>query len=208
MYLSRVFLPWRPGQNPYNWHQQLWDIFPEESHRRNEIKKEKTAKGERIEFPVYFLFHIEKKTPGQGAVLLVQSPEKPIENGAIKILKGPNEITYNSLVKGMKVKFVLTANPTKMKSSDRNRIPHIGEQNLIKWLNEKVSGFGMLNNEILITPGHPIYFRKGNNAGKINPVTFEGKMELLEIAALKKAAFSGIGPAKAFGCGLLLVKTI
>ena len=208
MYLSRIFLPWRPGQNPYNWHQQLWNLFPEESRRRNKIKMEKEAKDEKAEFSAYFLFRIEKITPGQGAVLLVQSPAKPIENGAIKILKGPGELTYNNIFESAKVKFILTANPTKMKSSDRNRVPHIGEQNLINWLNEKIAGFGKLDGEIFVTPSHPIYFRKSNNAGKINPVTFEGEMEITEIAAFKKAAFAGIGPAKAFGCGLLLVKPV
>ncbi|HAJ79919.1 MAG TPA: type I-E CRISPR-associated protein Cas6/Cse3/CasE [Fibrobacteres bacterium] len=208
MYLSRIFLPWLPGQNPYNWHQQLWDLFPEESSRRNKIKREKEAKDEKAEFPAYFLFRIEKSTPGQGAVLLIQSPAKPIENGTIKIMKGPGELTYNNISESATVKFSLTANPTKMKSSDRNRVPHIGEQNLINWLNEKIAGFGKLDGEILVTPVHPIYFRKGNNAGKINPVTFEGKMKILEIAAFKKTAFAGIGPAKAFGCGLLLVKPV
>ena len=208
MYLSRVFLPWRPGQNPYNWHQQLWDIFPEESRLRNKIKAEKKAKGERVEFPVFYLFRIENMKVGQGTVLLVQAPEKPIETEQITLLKGPDELTYKKLADGMKVKFILTANPIKMKSSDRNRVPHIGEQNLIKWLNSKVKGFGKLDDNVLITPGHPIYFRKGNSGGKINPVTFEGKMEITDVAALKKVAFSGLGPAKAFGCGLLLVKPV
>lgn len=208
MYLSRVFLAWRPGQNPYNWHQQLWDIFPEESNRRNMIKKEKESTGERVEFPAYFLFHLEDSKLGQGVVLLIQSPLKPIESGSIKIMKGPDELTYKNITDGMKVKFILSANPIKMKSSDRNRVPHIGEKNLIKWLNGKIKGFVKLDDDIIITPGHPIYFRKGNTAGKINPVTFEGKMEITDVAAFKQAAFTGIGPAKAFGCGLLLVKPV
>ncbi len=208
MYLSRIFLPWRPGQNPYSWHQQLWDLFPEESGRRNKIKKEKEAKAERVEFPAYFLFRVEEIQPGQGELLLVQSPVKPIECGTIKIVKGPNELTYVKLTDNAMARFILTANPVKTKSADRNRVPHIGEENLKNWLKGKVKAFGKIVEDVLITPGHPIYFRKENTAGKINPVTFEGKMEITDIAAFRKAAFAGIGPAKSFGCGLMLIKPV
>jgi CRISPR system Cascade subunit CasE len=208
VYLSRIFLPWWPGQNPYNWHQQLWNLFPEESSRRNKIKKEKEAIGERVEFPAYFLFRVEEIQPGQGEILLVQSPVKPFDCGTIKIVKGPNELTYMKLTDNVIARFILTANPVKTKSADRNRVPHIGEENLKNWLNGKVKAFGRIVEDVLITPGHPIYFRKGNTAGKINPVTFEGKMEITDIAAFKKAGFSGIGPAKSFGCGLMLIKPV
>jgi CRISPR system Cascade subunit CasE len=208
VYLSRIFLSWRPGQNPYNWHQQLWNLFPEESSRRNKVKKEKEAKGERVEFPAYFLFRVEEIQPGQGEILLIQAPVKPVECGTIKIVKGPNELTYEKLADNMKARFILTANPVKTKSADRNRVPHIGEENLKNWLNGKVKAFGRIVEEILITPGHPIFFRKGNTAGKIDPVTFEGKMEIADVAALKETVFSGIGPAKSFGCGLMLIKPV
>lgn len=84
----------------------------------------------------------------------------------------------------------------------------IGEENLIKWLNGKINKFGLLVGNVKITPRKPIYFRKGNNAGKINPVTFEGQIQITNKNEFLNTVFKGIGPAKAFGCGLLLVKPI
>jgi len=103
---------------------------------------------------------MEQFIPGKGTFLLVQSPVKPIEYGVIKILKGPGELNYRNMANGVMAKFILTANPVKMKSSDRNRVPHIGEENLKGWLNARVEAFGMLYGEIIVTPGYPIYFRK------------------------------------------------
>ena len=208
MYLTRVLLPWRPGQNPYSWHQQLWHLFPEESDRRNRTKDEKKAEGKKAEFPAYFLFYVEEVKVGQGTVLLLQSPAKPVETETVKFLNPPHELTYKAVTGDMKVQFILTANPTKMKSASRNRVPFIGQQNLVSWLQCKIKAFGELDRDILFTPGHPIFFRKGNTAGKINPVRFEGKMRIVDVASFNKAASIGIGPAKAFGCGLLLVKPV
>jgi CRISPR system Cascade subunit CasE len=208
MYLSRIFIPWYPGQNPYNWHQQLWNLFPVESSRRNEIKKQKDSIGEKVEFPTYFLFRVEDSKPGQGTDLLVQSPVKPALDSKIKIVNGPGELLYKRIVNGTVAKFTLTANPVKMKCADQNRVPHIGEENLVNWLKCKIIKFGNLDQELNVTPNQPIYFRKGNNTGKINPVTFEGNIEIFNSEEFVKSAFTGIGPAKSFGCGLMLVKKI
>ncbi|MBN1757925.1 MAG: type I-E CRISPR-associated protein Cas6/Cse3/CasE [Chitinispirillaceae bacterium] len=206
MYLTRVFIPWRLCQNPYNWHKRIWDLFPAESERRNKIKQEKEAIGESIELPSYFLFHVEEFQAGKGLTMLLQSPDKPDCTGNYQLLNGPNVLSYSWLEDSCDVHFILTANPVKMKFADRNRVPHVGELNLVNWLSGKINAFGILSNETLVTPQAPLFFRKGNSAGKINAVKFEGRMTIAATETFKQAAFNGIGPAKAFGCGLLLIK--
>lgn len=49
--------------------------------------------------------------------------------------------------------------------------------------------------------------KKGRTAG-FSSVDFEGEIEVSNPDLLIKALFSGIGPAKGFGCGLMLVKRI
>ena len=51
----------------------------------------------------------------------------------------------------------------------------------------------------------PLYFKKSNAnmAGKIQPVSFQGILQVTKPTSLKKMIVNGIGPAKAFGCGLL-----
>jgi len=48
-------------------------------------------------------------------------------------------------------------------------------------------------------------FRKNreNRAGKIQPVRFQGVLKVEEPEAVMELVQNGIGPAKAFGCGLL-----
>ena len=49
--------------------------------------------------------------------------------------------------------------------------------------------------------------KKGKNAG-FSSVDFEGEIEVVDAELFAKALFAGIGPAKGFGCGLLLIRRI
>ena len=49
--------------------------------------------------------------------------------------------------------------------------------------------------------------KKGRSAG-FSSVDFEGEIEVSNPALFVEALFTGIGPAKAFGCGLMLVRRI
>jgi CRISPR system Cascade subunit CasE len=49
--------------------------------------------------------------------------------------------------------------------------------------------------------------KKGRDAG-FSSVDFEGEIEVTDAELFAKALYEGIGPAKAFGCGLMLVRRI
>jgi CRISPR system Cascade subunit CasE len=51
----------------------------------------------------------------------------------------------------------------------------------------------------------PLNFRKAKEklVGKIQPVDFQGVLQVKDSAGLSELISAGIGPAKAFGCGLL-----
>jgi CRISPR system Cascade subunit CasE len=49
--------------------------------------------------------------------------------------------------------------------------------------------------------------KKGKSAG-FSSVDFEGELEVLDPEVFSKALFQGIGPGKAFGCGLMLVRRV
>ncbi len=48
----------------------------------------------------------------------------------------------------------------------------------------------------------------GKQAFTLRALDFEGKLEIVDADRFKKALFKGIGSAKAFGCGLMLVRRI
>ena len=49
--------------------------------------------------------------------------------------------------------------------------------------------------------------KKGKDAG-FSSVDFEGEIEVVDAALFAKALLNGIGPAKGFGCGLMLVRRV
>jgi CRISPR system Cascade subunit CasE len=64
----------------------------------------------------------------------------------------------------------------------------------------------------------PLYFNRNGKAGKIVPVGFEDVLKVIDPDKFKEQIYekydnngkyiAGIGPAKAFGCGLMLVKRV
>jgi len=198
MYLSRVFL--QPGKlnNAYEWHRALWSLFPDVE--RGSVSP--------------FLYHIESINLASGAQVLMQSSIEPVARSAcaktlaIKPFPAPFQA-------GQRLVFQLLANPTKCISDTQNktnkknkgkcRVPLIKEDEQIAWLHRKLAE--SVNIEALTVRSlAPLYFRKGNRAGKVVAVSFEGMFEVRDVEQLTDNWKNGIGPAKAFGCGLLMVR--
>ncbi len=198
MYLSRVYLSPDNLNNAYEWHRSLWSLFPSE------------APGSLAPF----LYHIERMNLVKGARVLMQSLKSPQGKSVYASILATKQLepVYNA---GQYLRFMLRANPVKCitDSSDnpnkRNkgkcRVPIIKEEEQHDWVRRKLAGIAQIKSiDSRINP--PLYFRKGSRAGKINPVTFNGILEIIDGTAMALLIERGIGPAKAFGCGLMLVK--
>jgi CRISPR system Cascade subunit CasE len=207
MFLSRVEIPWEFARNPYNLHRQLWRLFPGEGKetRRND---EELRQG--------FLFRIENNLTGRPARLLVQSRRLPASASGLMVV-GTREI-HPRPIAGQRLAFLLTANPVKTiadtqrdakpeKKSDKCRVPLIKEVEQRDWLARKFANAGELETANAL-PHVPTYFRKGNRGGKFATVTFEGVLRVNDPIRLAELIENGVGPAKGFGCGLLLVRRI
>ena len=86
------------------------------------------------------------------------------------------------------------------------RVPLLLEEQQLAWLERKLQGFAQL--ETLIVQPEPIlYFRKPKEGrtGKIQTVIFDGILTVTDTESFDRQLKQGIGPAKAFGCGLLSV---
>ena len=207
MFLSRVEIPWEFARNPYNLHRQLWRLFPGEGKetRRND---EELRQG--------FLFRIEDNLTGRPARLLVQSRRAPASASGLMVV-GTREI-HPQPVAGQRLAFLLTANPVKTiadtqrdaklgKKSDKCRVPLIKEEDQRAWLKRKFVSAGEIEAANAL-PHAPIYFRKGNRGGKLATVTFEGALRVSDPIRLTEVLENGVGPAKGFGCGLLLLRRV
>lgn len=207
MFLSRVEVPWDFVRNPYGVHRQLWRMFPGEA-RETRKDGEEPRQG--------FLFRVEESRPGRIARLLVQSRRPPTTVPDL-VLVGTRELNLRPQV-GQRLAFLVTANPIKTiadterdmkpgKKSDKCRVPLIREGDQREWLIRKLNGAAEVE-AATIQVHSPLYFRKGGRAGKLSTVTYEGLLRVTGADNLIALLENGVGPAKGFGCGLLLVRRL
>ena len=108
---------------------------------------------------------------------------------------------------GHNLRFLLEANPIKRLPDSHKRVPLIDEETQIKWLEKKLAPAAQLC-QSLVTARKNLFFRRKGLAGKIVQVRFEGILEVKNPESLRTLIESGIGPAKSFGCGLLLIRRV
>ncbi|MBC8466883.1 MAG: type I-E CRISPR-associated protein Cas6/Cse3/CasE [Deltaproteobacteria bacterium] len=196
MYLSKVMITGKACRNPYEIHRALWRMFPEDANANRD-----------------FLFRVES-SGRQQAELLMQSIRQPVTQIPNVRLLATRDYPLELRV-GQRVRFLLIANPVKTINDEKGRknskgevkkcrVPLVDEAEQRLWMERKLDGSAQLE-ALIIDPRLPLYFRKSkaNMAGKIQPVSFQGILQIEKPAILKEMIVNGIGPAKSFGCGLL-----
>jgi CRISPR system Cascade subunit CasE len=182
--------------NPYEIHRKIWELFPDRPNATRD-----------------FLFRVEKSSPG-GQAILLQSAMAPVANNKNVAIVGHKEVEY-SFEQGMALRFHLTANPTKRirdlggkkKNQGRCRVPLIDEDEIRSWLVRKFADSAQLQ-EMIVARKNTLYFRKKGMPGKVVTVTYNGLLTVSDGDLFKEMVIKGIGPAKAFGCGLLSLARI
>lgn len=196
MYLSKVRLDWRHVRNPYDWHRALWQLFPDQPEEKRS-----------------FLFRIEQQQTGIGAQLLLQSEIVPVScNAEVQLLAEPKQVDISVLPSGASLRFRLKANVVKTirdeKDAERSiRVPLIKEEQQIEWLQRKLADCASIDS-VMLTQNPPVFFNRKGSAGKLVTVTFDGSLQVTDLKQFQKHVQLGIGPAKAFGCGLLSLARI
>lgn len=196
MYLSKVMITGTACRNPYEIHRALWQMFPEHANATRD-----------------FLFRVER-SGRQQAEILMQSMRQPVAQSPNVRLLATRDYPLELRV-GQRVRFFLIANPVKTINDENGRknakgdvkkcrVPLIDESEQRLWMKRKLDVNAQLD-ALIIAPRFPLYFRKSkaNMTGKIQPVSFQGILQIGNPAGLQGMIADGIGPAKAFGCGLL-----
>ena len=192
MFLSKCLLNTSGPINSYQLHQEIWKLFPGRPDTRRD-----------------YLFRVEnlgQKAPQQ---ILLHSLTTPVAGqGKLVMLSLPKNVALN-LRPGQLLRFMIRANPTKrikednkIKNQGRVRVPIIDEEEMSMWLQRQLQEVAVIH-EMMINGQNLLYFRKGSNTGKFVAITFSGLLEVKNEKNLLKLIEKGIGPAKAFGCGML-----
>lgn len=207
MYLSRLQLNptsrtlWRDViDQPYRLHQLVMHGFPDDMNRQ-----------------AANVLHRLDQTHN-GITLLVQSAVKPAWeslNSNLLLPTDPFELLPNPAVRqldglglenGRFLHFRLRANPTWRKSNGKgnksgSRQPIFQEEQQRTWLKDKAKLHGFRLVDARINPeGKQVDYRKKLT---IYTVLINGRLQITDTTAFHTALRQGIGPAKAFGCGLL-----
>jgi len=196
MYLSKIMVSGAACRNPYEIHRALWKLFPEDAEASRD-----------------FLFRVRQSDRSRAEILMQSMREPEISSKATQIL-ACREYPL-SLKAGQRLRFLLVANPIKTISDElgrtnadgdlkKCRVPLVREDDQRGWIERKLLNAASLES-ITIDPAFPLRFRKGkeDRAGKIQPASFQGILKVEEPVSMMELIRNGIGPAKAFGCGLL-----
>lgn len=196
MYLSKIMITGAACRNPYEIHCVLWNLFPEAKDAERD-----------------FLFRVGQLDQNQ-AEILMQSKRKPEPSSNYARILDWREYPL-SMQAGQRLRFLLVANPVKTivdEGGRKNtkgdpkkcRVPLVREEEQRSWIERKLGDAATIES-LVIDPVSSLRFRKSkeDRAGKIQPVNFQGVLAVTKPEAMVELVQSGVGPAKAFGCGLL-----
>lgn len=202
MYFSKWLLDSGKPIDPYQLHKKIWQLFPDKADEERS-----------------FLFRVEKAEQRCAQHILLQSACPPqAASNELLLLKKPKEIHFE-IKSGGRYRFMLCANPTKRitdkdgkeENQGKVRVPIIDEAEIVAWLKRQFEGCAEID-AVELTQKNLIRFHKNKkdqaHFGKIQTVTFLGILTVTDSELLIGKITKGIGPAKAFGCGLLTLAKI
>ena len=201
MYLTRVQIDLasalRAGLiDAYRWHQGLWTAFPGRDGQPRDFLTRVEEKG--AFFVVMVLSQTAPEPPGWG-----RWETKPVASTFLEHRRYVFALRANPTVK----RVVRDASGERRKNGRRTRICRTEE--LCAWLEKKGkdSGFCL---DAGLSVGAPVDQTcwRGQRCIVHVRVDFQGVLTVTDPAAFVHAYRSGIGPAKAFGFGLMLLRPL
>lgn len=201
MYLSKIMINGTGCRNAYEIHQALWTLFPENADANRD-----------------FLFCVRRSSRNRIELLMQSVREPKISSKEVQIIACRK---YSPPLRiGQRLRFLLIANPVKTINDEdgrqnakggpkKCRVPIIREEEQRAWLVRKFNGAALFE-KLIIDPALPLRFRKTkeDRIGKIQPVGFQGILKVIGPNVMSDMVQKGISPAKAFGCGLMLMRPI
>ncbi len=164
-------------------------------------------------------------TSGPGNVhLYIVSPGRPDLTHLVEQAGWPTTDTWvvreydpmlATLAPGQRWAFRLTANPTHSgrKSADAKETQRFGclrQEEQVRWLLNRADryGFAIVAQDdglpnLAVNHRQTLTFKRAMATVTLTTATFDGLLEVTDADAFRAALTSGIGPAKAYGCGLL-----
>jgi CRISPR system Cascade subunit CasE len=201
---------WSAFRSAYSLHQAIWELFGDRADRERD-----------------FLYHV-KEAGGPPAIyaLSMRPPADPNRMWNLDAKKFDPQLHA-----GMHLGFLLRANPVRtregkrhdvvMEEKQRLKAQNVGradwplEAELVqeagaKWLEARSEKAGIQIRSVRADGyrQHQFFKRGAERPVCISTLDFTGVLEVVDAASFRDALCRGFGPAKGFGCGMMLIRRI
>jgi len=184
-------------RDTYDWHQRVWRAF---GGRTGETRD--------------FLIRVDRKEEAYRVLILSRS--LPIKPDWCPAASFGTRVVPDHYFSHTSYQFSLLANPTKKlrvvnvdgsRKKNGRRVPLIRREDLFTWMERKAQagGFAVNPDTLRTVPRGREYFHKSDAHGMHNAVEFQGKLTVSDPALFRATVAAGVGSAKAFGFGLLVL---
>ena len=190
-FLSQAEMPWARAlkqglADPYKLHQWIWEALPDDPDAQRD-----------------FLFRSDVK----GGVLRILLLSARIPASDSDTAWKTTEVSETFLGYGA-YRFQLRANPTYRRVSDHRRLAIFDESRIREWFARKFADAGCEVQDLETTALQRHQFKKDGKTGTDCSVDASGILFVRDEAAFRTAFNAGIGSAKGFGFGLLLLQPV
>ncbi len=181
----------------YTWHQAVWKAFPGRDGKQRD-----------------FLTRLDERDGGFR--LLIVSPQIATRPDWCPSGGWQTKLIAKTYFSKRRYAFQLCANPTKKvtklgadgkPTKNGKRMPLRQREELVAWIEHKgeLGGFQVEVDKLRTLPHGPKRFQKNGQSGTHTAVEFAGVLTVTDTAKFHKTFARGIGSAKAFGFGLLVI---
>jgi len=207
LYLTQILVSYEDAigllriRDTYDWHQRAWQAF-----------------GDRDDYPRNFLIRVDRKEAAFRLLILSHSPPtKPSWCPTDFFQSKAIPETYFSHTR---YRFSLLTNPTKKVRVDNadgtrkkngRRVPISTRRDLVAWIERKAANGGFIVDESAlhtIPRGREFFHKDSTSHGTHTAIEFQGLLTVIDYEKFRAAIANGIGSAKAFGFGLLVLAPI
>jgi CRISPR system Cascade subunit CasE len=203
LYLTQILVSYEDAvrilkiRDTYDWHQRVWQAFAGRERKSRD-----------------FLIRVDRKEEAYRVLILSQSlPQKP--GWCPTDCFGTRTIPHDYF-QHVSYRFSLLANPTKKLRVDNpdgtrkkngRRVPITKREELMIWIERKaqIGGFSIDQSTLKTIPRGREFFHKPCAHGAHMAVEFQGQLTVTDLTLFRASVASGIGSAKAFGFGMIVL---
>ncbi len=204
--------------DPYGQHRALWKLFtvaPEDRTERAEFLFRAERKGS---VPVFYVLSRQQPIDRAGLWHIESKPYRPVlkqgDHLAFKLRVNP--VVTRRTDEGKRRKrhdVVMDAkhqlNWKELSMDQRPALADIVQKAGVGWIQARAERLGCIFAEdTLRVDGYNIWRQAGPNGIELSTLDFDGTLTVKDPDRFVAALIEGIGPAKGFGCGLLLVRRV